>query len=203
MADPADADVIRPIQRDAVPSQRVGGGWCCRSRFVGLDLVKTCRLGDVFGKRSDAGGVESGRNKLYGIIAGTQRQIVHAVRAGLFLACLARAPICDRNQNVCARAARWIGDHSGNGRLSLYANRGCEQDAGEESEGSGNRNSGWHPEIAPENRDHDSLQRNSALSWAAVWQFDWAAWEKLRINTIKIENSRRISSYHPQPLGEE
>src|SRR5277367_6646011 len=40
VADPADADVIGTVQSDAVPGQRIGGGWSggsCRSRVAGLN----------------------------------------------------------------------------------------------------------------------------------------------------------------------
>src|ERR1700722_11183149 len=107
VADPAYADVIRAIHRDAVQSQRaiggqefvaagagVGAGRNRPSGLGGQDLVETGTLGAVYGHRFNLGDLETGRCELQAILAGKQlREAVHAVPARLFLASLARTPI--------------------------------------------------------------------------------------------------------------
>ncbi len=207
MADPADADVIGAVQRDAVPGQRIGSGCSCRSRFSGLDLIGTRRLADVDGARFDVGSPEASRSKLHGIIAGSrQREPVHAIGAGNLLACLACVLICGCNQNVRGHATRWIAYDSGQAgwRLSPDTGRRREnQDGGEQSEESGRRDPGWHPEIATEHRDHDSLRRirlfRGLRHSSSIGPF-WECPASIRFESHTLEKYHRII---PGPPGKE
>ena len=58
----------------------------------------------------DAYGVAAARNKPHGIIGGKQQAgLVHAIRAGPFIARLDRALICGLDQSLFEHSIRWMG----------------------------------------------------------------------------------------------